>query len=81
MTATEFPEVNLRIGEGQEEYQTLPVHLDKKNEQSPVTMCFELDAEELKQVKETGKIWITVVTFNKPFSPIGMSCLKPENFK
>lgn len=81
MTATEFPEVNLRIAEHQEEYQTLPVFLDQSQPEMPVTMCFELDEEELKQVKETGKIWVTIQTFGKPFSPIGPSLIKPEGFK
>ena len=81
MTATEFTEVNLRIAEKQEEYQTLPVFLDQTDPTLPATMCFELDENELQQVKETGKIWLTVLTFGKHFQPIEMSLMKPEGFK
>lgn len=81
MTATEFKEVNLRIAEHQEEYETLPVFVDEKDPTIPVTMCFELSSEERKQVWETGEIWVTMLTFGKSFQPIGMSLLKPEGFK
>lgn len=81
MKAIEFPEVNVRIAEHQEEYETLPVFADASKGEVPVTMCFELSDEEKKQVAETGKVWFTILTFGKNFQPIEMSCLKPENFK
>lgn len=81
MTATDFKEVNLRIAEHQEEYQTLPVCIDLEEPEHKAIMCFKLDENEIKQVNETGEIWISVLTFGKPFQPIGMSLLKPEGFK
>lgn len=78
MKAVEFPEVNLRIAENQPEYETLPVHVEPLEPGIPVTMCFELDENEKKQVAETGKIWLKVLTFGNNFQPISMSCLKPE---
>jgi hypothetical protein len=78
MKAIEFQEVNLRIAENQPEYETLPVFIDHSSPEYEATMCFELDDDEKKQVVETGKIWLRVLTFGKPFQPIGMSCLKPE---
>lgn len=83
MKAIEFPEVNVRIAENQPEYETLPVHTEPDEESNgyfnQVTMCFELDEEEKKQVAETGNIWHTVlVPKNTPFHPIRMSTLKPE---
>jgi len=80
MKAIEFKEVNLRIAEDQEEYETLPVHINIQDPSAPATMCFELNEEEINQVKETGKIWLKVLTFGKLFHPIAMSCLKPEEF-
>lgn len=79
MKAIEFKEVNIRIAENQEEYQTLPVFADTTDPAVPVTMCFELDDEERKQVAETGHVWLTVLTFGQHFHPIAMSCLKPES--
>jgi hypothetical protein len=81
MKAKEFKEVNLRIAEGQPQYETLPVFLDKQDTTFPVTMCFELNEAERKQVEETGEIWLTVLTFGNPFHPIAMSCLKPDKIK
>ena len=45
-----------------------------------VTMCFELDEEEKKQVAETGKIWQTVLTpRHSAFHQIKMTTLKPAS--
>ncbi len=82
MKAIEFPEVNLRIAEKQEEYETIPVniqpHKESHNYFNQVTMCFELDPEEIKQVKATGRVWLTMlVPTNKNFYPIATSFLRP----
>jgi hypothetical protein len=81
MKAVEFPEVNFRIAEKQEEYETLPVCLDMSENAADAIMCFELDEDEKRQIAETGKIWLKVRTFGKPFQPIFGSVLKPENFE
>ena len=81
MKTVEFKEVNVRIAEKQKEYLTLPVYMDTEELGVPVTMCFELEEAELKQVDETGKIWLTVMTFGRPFLPIQMGCLKPDKFE
>ena len=80
MKAIEFPEVNVRIAEKQEEYETLPVHVDMSDNRTKTTMCFELNEEEFKQVAETGRIWVQMLTFGYSFHPISMSFLKPEGF-
>lgn len=74
MKSVEFPEVNVRIAESQEEYQTLPAHHDPQ--EGSMTFCFELEPDELKQIAETGKIYIKQLTFNKPMQPIAATCLK-----
>lgn len=83
MKAVEFPEVNLRIAENQPEYQTLPVHVQSDIESNgfftQATICFELDKDELKQVAETGRIWISIlIPTGSNFHPIGATCIKPE---
>ena len=75
MKAVNFKEANVKIAEEQSEYQTLPAHLDR--EQGIVTACFELNELEKKQVAEEGKIYLTVLTFNKPLQPISASVLNP----
>lgn len=83
MKAIEFQEVNVRIAEHQEEYETLPVNVKPDAESNgyfnKVTMCFELDEDEKRQVAETGCIWQTVfVPHGSGFHPISLSTLKPE---
>lgn len=80
MKAVDFKDVNLRIAENQEEYETLPVYVNRNHASTPTTMCFELSEKEKKQVAETGKIWLTVLTFGNNFHPIRMSCLMPAEF-
>lgn len=77
MKAVEFPEVNVRIAEHQDEYQTLPAHHNK--EEGSMTFCFELSEEEKKQVAETGKIYWKQLTGNDPMQPIASTCLKEDN--
>ena len=74
MKAIDFIEANINIAEKQPQYETLPACYNKK--EGSLVFCFELDKEEIKQVKETGRIYWKQLTFNKAMQPIGMSCLK-----
>lgn len=76
MKAKEFDEVNVRIAEHQDEYETLPAYHDK-NEGS-MTFCFELDEEEQLEVATNGVIFMKVLTFNQPLQPIAMSVIKED---
>lgn len=76
MKAKEFDEVNVRLAEHQEQYQTLPAHYDQ--EKKSLSFCFELSEEELKQVNETGEVWVKVLTFGNPMQPILVTVDKEE---
>ncbi|MGV8135888.1 MAG: hypothetical protein AB2L20_11795 [Mangrovibacterium sp.] len=81
MKAIEFPEVNVRIGANQPQYQTIPAHVNHDEEQQidEVFMCFEFDEAERKQIAETGQIWHTVLMpARSHFHPIRMDVTKPE---
>lgn len=81
MKAIEFPQVNVRIAENQPEYETIPAFIEniEGTEWRKVTICFELDADERKQVSDTGQIWLDILqTDTDYFHPIATSCLKPE---
>lgn len=83
MKATEFPEVNVILAENQPEYEALPVWVrpdeETKGYFDKVTMCFELNDDERKQVQETGQLWFTVLQPKGVlFHPIMLSALKPE---
>lgn len=76
MKAIEFPEVNLRIAEHQEEYETLPAYHNKQ--EGSVTFCFKLTEDEVNRMYATGEIWFKQLTFNKPMNPVALSTNKEE---
>jgi hypothetical protein len=78
MIPIKFKEHNKVMGEEQEEYLDLPAHLTVDGE---CTMCMHLDAQEIAELIESGCLWITTFTFNRPLQPIRMSTLKPEDFE
>ena len=81
MKAIEFSGVNLRIAEHQPEYETLPANVqpDHLGIGLQVTMCFELDDEDKKQIAETGQIWLQILQpVGRNFNPLRMSIIKPE---
>lgn len=79
MYPIEFPEVNVRIAEKQEEYQTLPAFWDKK--EGSMTFCFKLSEDEINRMYATGEVWMKVITFNQDLQPIGLSTNKEELIK
>ncbi len=77
MIAVNFPEANVQLAKDQPEYQTLPVLYEPTAEGVPMTCCFELSEDELKEINDTGKLWHTQWTFGHPFQPIRMSTKRP----
>lgn len=75
MKPIEFPEVNAIYAKDQPEYIPLPCH---KTPSGDVITCFQLSEEELKEISETGKLWISIKTFNNPLQPIFMSTKKED---
>lgn len=71
-----FDQANVKIAENQEEYMTLPAHHSEDTE-GIVTCCWELTPEEIEQVKETGKIYLQMWTFNNPLQPIMLHTSNP----
>lgn len=76
MKSIEFKEVNLRIAEHQEEYETLPALVN--TEKGTVTSCWKLSEEELKIINETGVFWVQQLSFNQPLQPIYITTNKKE---
>jgi hypothetical protein len=73
MKARTFKQQNAVYAENQGQYESLPAYLDG----GVATFSFKLSEEEVQQVIETGTIWLTTLTFNKPLQPISGSVLKP----
>lgn len=76
MKAIEFPEVNTRIAEHQEEYITLPAF--NNSWEGSMVCCFELSDDELAEVIKSKRFWLKVYTFGAEFPPICPSVFKDE---
>lgn len=76
MTPIEFDEVNLRIAESQEEYNTVPAFHDPK--EGTVLYCMQLTEAERQCIYATGELWVKQLTFNTPMQPILMSIRKED---
>lgn len=74
MRCVEFDGCNVTIAEGQEQYETLRGALAPENDpENPIgnIICkFVLNAQERKQIAETGEIWLSQQTFGNPYAPI-----------
>lgn len=67
MKPIEFDGVNAIYGKDQEGVQPLPA---MKNDDGAVITCWELSPADLKKIAETGKIWLSQLTFNHFLQPI-----------
>ena len=81
MNATHFPEVNVVIAKDQPEYKPLPSYvgwLDADKSLHGVTFCWKLTWRERLSILLRGKIWHSVMTFNKPLQPVLLQTEKPK---
>ena len=76
MKPIKFDEANVVFGEGQEQYNPLPAYRHKAREGHVVT-CWEMDEAERAEFAQTGRIWITQLTFNQPLQPLLVGTAKP----
>ena len=75
MKAIGFTGCNATYAENQSEYLNLPVH---KAEDGLITTCWELSFTERIKVVLTGRIFLQVLTFNKPLQPLKMLSREPK---
>lgn len=66
MKAIDFPESNSVYAKNQPEYLELPSY---KTSDGIVTSCYTLTWKERLQVLFGAKIWLSLMTFNKPLQP------------
>jgi len=66
MKPIEFPEVNCVLAEDQPEYLPLPVF---RADDGEVVSCWALTWSERFKVFFRGRIWWSVLTFNRPLQP------------
>ena len=77
MKSRNFKQANVKFAENQDEYQTLPAYAVPNDKYGQIVTSFKLSEKEIKQVIETGTIYLRFLTFNKPLQPIGQDLLNP----
>lgn len=75
MKARQFKNQNVIFAKDQKQYLPLPAFCD--TDEGTATFSFKLSEDEIKQVVETGTMYLTVLTLNKPLQPIAQSVLNP----
>lgn len=68
MKAIKFPEQNVTFAENQPEYLPLPA-FKNDSPQGEVVFCMGLSFKERMKILFTGKLWCSLLTFNKPLTP------------
>lgn len=69
-----FKEHNVIIAKDQRQYKQLPAHSSKDGK---VVTCWKLSFTEWWKFLFTGKMWLTVLTFNNPLQPLKPEISKP----
>lgn len=77
MKPTEFEGHNVVFAKDQPQYEPLPAFVDPKDPNSEVISCWELSEDDLKKINETGKIYLSMWTFNNPLQPIRLTVDNP----
>ena len=78
MEPIKFDGANIVFGANQPEYRPLPAERVGNAVVGQINTCWELTPEELKTIAETGRIWLSVLTFGQPLQPVLLSATKPE---
>lgn len=79
MKPIEFEEQNIIFAEHQDEYRNLPAFKVNEDE-GRVIFCEYLTLRERLKVLFTGKIWVSLMTFNKPLTPSYFTVDKEDLF-
>lgn len=79
MKPVKFKESNVTYAENQPQYQPLPV-LKLEGEEGNVIACWKLNFWERLSVLFLGRIWINLMTFNKPLTPTYLSAFRHNVF-
>lgn len=66
MKPIKFKEANVTFAENQPEYLPLPAW---KGEEGTVISCWQLTWKERLKLLVNGRIWLRMLTFNKPLQP------------
>ena len=74
MKQIKFKECNITYAENQPEYLSLPTYKTKSGE---VTSCWKLSFFDKLRIIITGRMFLSILTFNNPLQPQKMSVKNP----
>lgn len=77
MKPIEFPEQNVVFAKDQPEYLPLPAFRNDSAE-GEVISCWQLSFGERVKILFTGKLWVSLMSFNKPLTPSFFTVNKSE---
>lgn len=75
MKPIKFPESNVTFAKDQPQYKQLPA-FKNNSPQGEVVTCWHLSFRERLRILFKGKLWVCMLSFNKPLSPIALSTKK-----
>lgn len=82
MKPLKFPEHNAVYGANQKEkYLPLPAYMNKKDPNGQIITCWKLTLIDQIRVLITGRVWVSVLTFQDPLQPLHMTAKKSDYFK
>jgi hypothetical protein len=79
MKPVEFKHQNVVFAKDQPEYQPLPA-LKLDTPQGEVISCWKMSLKERIKVLFTGRVWLSLMSFNKPLTPSYISVNRKEVF-
>lgn len=79
MIPVQFPEANVVLAFGQDEYEPLAVYHFKEEPSQRMVFCTRLSDEEIEEIVRTRTLWVQQMTFGRGFHPIGLSTQKPDD--
>lgn len=80
MKPVKFKEQNVIYAEDQPEYEPLPV-LKIEGDEGQIVSCWKLSFIEKIKILFTGRVWVSLLSFNKPLTPSFLSTKKSDHFK
>lgn len=75
MKPIKFKEHNVIYAENQKEYLPLPA-FKNKSEKGEVITCWKLSFKERLIILFKGKLWLSMMSFNNPLTPIYPTVIK-----
>jgi hypothetical protein len=77
MKPIKFKEQNITYAEDQPEYLPLPA-FKNNSDKGEVISCWQLSIVERLRILFTGKLWVCLLSFNKPLTPSFLTTKKKE---